>query len=147
MNDRFATFCADKSILSGVTPCYALGSGNEFDLETYAAADMQVTGWLNVRFSEDAAPTGGTEGLDIALHVDDDAGMASASVLQTMHLKAAEVAAGKCYSMGVAVQRNEKLMDVYIAATSTEFGGVLNVTITLDAFPLLNEVHQSNLTM
>lgn len=147
MNDRFATFCADKSIIAAVTPCYALGSGSEMDLETYAAADQQVVGWLNIRFASDAEPAAGDEGLDIAIHTDDDATMASARTIQTLHLTQAEVVAGKIYSMGICFQPMEKLMDVYIAATSTEFTGTLNVTITLDAYPMTNVVHQSNLTM
>lgn len=147
MNDRFALFCADKSILSGVTPCYALGTGNEIDLETYAAADQQVFGWLNIRFSNDAEPSGGNEGLDISIHTDDTDKMASPRVIQTLHLTQGEVAAGKIYTMGVCFQPMEKLMDVYIAATSTEFGGTLNVTISLDSYPMTNKVHQANLAI
>jgi hypothetical protein len=108
-------------------------SSNVWDLETYAVADGQVMGWVNVVILS-TTNTAGDEGLNIAVLTDAAAALTTAPkqiggiILVQSEILAA--AAGIVYSIGIKRDICEQYLGVWYKAVSTS----LNLLTSVDAW-------------
>lgn len=112
-------------------------SSNIFDMELDASGGNTiltndfVSGFLNVIITAAPSTQAATEGYDVELRESDNSDMTTgAAVLASIHIKNADIAAGKRFSIRVQVPMTMCYLGVWHKATNTGF----TTGVTVDAW-------------